>query len=71
VPVQAPVLPQGVLLETGHLPCGSAPPEGTLAQVPGLPGTLHDMQVPQEGDAQQTPSTQVSPLRQSVVALQP
>ena len=38
--------------------------------MPALPGTLHDMQVPQEGDAQQTLSTQVSPLKQSVVAVQ-
>ena len=70
LPVQLPVFPQGMLAETGHLPWGSAPPDGILVHMPALPGTLHAWQVPQEVDLQQTPSTQVRPLKQSEVAVQ-
>ena len=45
-------------------------PEGTLAQVPGVPVTLQAMQVGHDADPQQTPSTQLRPVRQSVVAVQ-
>jgi hypothetical protein len=69
-PLHAPVLPQGAVVEVGHLLWGSAAPVGTLVQVPALPWTLQARQVPQDADAQQTPSTQLSPVRQSVVALQ-
>ena len=41
-----------------------------LAQVPALPVTLHDLQVPQELALQQTPSVQKSSLKQSLVAAQ-
>lgn len=39
-------------------------------QVPALPWTLQARQVPHDVDAQQTASTQVRPVRQSVVTLQ-
>jgi hypothetical protein len=55
-------------VETGHLPCKSGCPDGMLAQTPALPGTLHAWQVPHAVAAQQTPSTQVSPLKQVLVA---
>lgn len=72
LPVQFPVLPHGMLLETAQLPCNAGCPDGMLVQVPALPETLQDWQVPHDGDAQQTPSTQVSPspLKQGLVALQ-
>ena len=67
-PSQAPVFPQGGL--AAQRPCGSVVPDPTLAQVPALPVTLHDWQVPQELEAQQTPSTQLSLVKQSLVAVQ-
>jgi hypothetical protein len=69
-PLHAPVLAQGALVEAAHRPWGSAAPAGTLVHVPALPWTLQARQDPQETDPQQTPSTQVSPVRQSEVALQ-
>ena len=69
-PLQAPVLPQGAVVEVAHRVCGSAVPEGTLAQVPGVPVTLQAMQVGHDADPQQTPSTQLRPVRQSPVAVQ-
>jgi hypothetical protein len=70
LPLHAPVLPQGELIEVRHWPAGAALPDAMFVQVPALPVTLHDWQVPHAVDAQQTPSTQVRPLRQSDVALQ-
>lgn len=70
LPVQLPVFPQGMLSETGHLPWSSGPPEGMLAHVPALPGTLQAWQVLHDGDAQQMPSTQVRPVKQSLVTVQ-
>ncbi len=70
LPVQLPVFPQGMLAETGHFPCSSAPPEGMLAHVPALPGTLQAWQVPHDGEAQQMPSTHVRPVKQSFVTVQ-
>jgi hypothetical protein len=67
-PLHAPVLPQGGL--AAHIFRGSVVPEGTFAQVPGLPATLQAWQRAQEVAPQQTPSTQVRPLKQSVVTLQ-
>lgn len=67
-PSQAPVLPQGGLAV--QRPCGSVLLAGTLAQLPGLPVTLQDWQVPHELALQQTPSTQLLPVRQSLVAAQ-
>jgi hypothetical protein len=64
------VLPQGALVEGAHRLWGSAAAAGTLVHVPALPWTLQARQVPHDADAQQTLSTQVSPVRQSVVTLQ-
>jgi len=69
-PLHAPVLPHGAVVEVAHRVCGSAVPDGTLAHVPGVPVTLQAMQVGHEVEPQQTPSTQVSPVRQSAVAEQ-
>ena len=69
-PLHAPVFPHGALDALRHWPAGAASPDGMLAQVPALPATLQALQVPHEADAQQTPSTQVRPARQSEVALQ-
>ena len=55
--VQSPVLPQVPFAE--HLLCGSPTLAPTSVQVPALPVTLHDRQVPQLGLPQQTPSTQL------------
>ena len=49
------------LLQT---PAGSVPPDGTAAQEPAAPGSAHDMQVPAQAVAQQTPCAQF-PLWQS------
>jgi len=70
LPLQAPVLPQGAVLLTAHRPCGSAALAATGAQVPGLLATLQAWQVPQTLVLQHTPSTQLSPVKQSVVAVQ-
>jgi hypothetical protein len=64
-PSQAPVLPQGGA--AGHPPCGSVVLAATLAQLPALPVTLQAWQVGQVPVLQQTPSTQVFPVRHSTV----
>jgi hypothetical protein len=68
VPSQAPVFPQGGL--AAQRPCGAVVLAGTLAQFPGLPATLQAWQVPHELALQQTPSTQLLLVRQSLVAAQ-
>jgi len=70
VPVQVPVFPQGALVDLAHWPAGAAAPAGRLAQVPALPETLQAWQVPHAVEAQQTPSTQLRPVRQSVATAQ-
>ena len=67
-PSQAPVLPQGGLV--AQRPCGSRLLAGTLAQLPALPVRLQAWQVAQAVTLQQTPSTQLLPVRQSVDATQ-
>jgi hypothetical protein len=67
VPSQRPLKPQGGA--DGQPPCGSIAPAGTGMQLPAPPATLHDRQVPQAVDAQQTPSTQL-PLSHSLPAAQ-
>ena len=67
-PSQAPVLPQGGLV--AHRPCGSRLLAGTFAQFPALPVRLQAWQVAHAVALQQTPSTQLSPVRQSLVAAQ-
>ena len=69
-PLQDPVLPHGAAVLVAHWPVGAVAPFGMFAQVPGLPGTLHDLQVPQEAAPQQTPSVQKLPVKQSLVAVQ-
>jgi hypothetical protein len=64
-PSQAPVLPQGGVVEQS--PCGSRLLAGTLAQLPALPAMLQAWQVAQAVALQQTPSTQLLPVRQSLV----
>jgi hypothetical protein len=62
------VLPQGGLAVQRFIVSGC--PSGTNAHVPALAPTLHAMQSGQEVVPQQTPSTQVLPVRQSLVAVQ-
>ena len=57
VPSHRPLKPQGGA--AGQPPCGSIAPAGTGVQLPALPVTLQDRQVPQLADEQQTPSTQL------------
>jgi len=59
------VLPQGGL--AGQPDLGSGVPAGTLAHAPANPVTAHDWQRGQDDVVQQTPSTQVFPVRQSSV----
>ena len=66
-PSQVPLNPQGGA--DAQPPCGSIAPTGTGAHAPADPATLHDVQVPQLADEQQTPSTQL-PLSHSVPAVQ-
>jgi hypothetical protein len=51
-----------------HTPAGSAPPSGTLPQVPSLPGMLHAMQLPLQAEPQQRPWAQ-NPVPHSLSAL--
>jgi hypothetical protein len=64
-PSQAPVLPQGGFAV--QRPCGSGLLAGTLAQLPGLAVVLQAWQVPHELELQQTPSTQLLLVKQSLV----
>lgn len=41
-----------------HVPAGSLAPAGTGAHVPALPAIAHELQLPHEPTAQQTPSVQ-------------
>jgi hypothetical protein len=66
-PSQVPLNPQGGA--AAHPPCGSIAPAGTGLQVPAFPTTLQAAHVPQDGDPQQTPSTQL-PLSHSAPAAQ-
>jgi len=57
-PLQTPVVPQLELGIAWHWPAGSAAPLATGAQVPCLPATAHELQLPQLAEPQQTPSVQ-------------
>jgi hypothetical protein len=57
LPSQVPMKPHGVL--PVQPPCGSTSPAGTGRHVPARPVTAHDWQLPQLGEEQQTPSTQL------------
>ena len=67
LPSQVPLNPQGGA--AAQPPCGSIAPAATGLQAPALPVTLHDAQVGQLADEQQTPSTQL-PLSHSDAAAQ-
>jgi hypothetical protein len=56
-PLHIPSLPQVEAPWSAHWPSGSLP-SGTLVQVPTLPGTLHERQVPVQAAPQQTPCSQ-------------
>jgi hypothetical protein len=62
-PSHVPMKPQGGA--GAQRPCGSAASAGTSLQVPCRPMMLHAWQVPHEGVAQHTPSTQAFPVRHS------
>ena len=66
-PSQAPVLPQGGLAV--QRPWGSVVLAGTLAQLPALPVMLQAWQVLHELVLQQTPSTQLLLVKQSVLCV--
>jgi len=66
-PLQAPVLPHGGLAT--QPPRGSAVPIGTGAQLPALVPTLHAWHRPHAVLLQQTPSTQLLPVRHWSVAV--
>jgi hypothetical protein len=57
-PLQAPSLPQLAAPWSRQAPVGSWPPSGTKLQVPAVPETLQDMQLPSQRLLQQTPSAQ-------------
>jgi hypothetical protein len=68
--LQKPSLPQVAGVAAGHWVVRlGAWPAATGLQVPSLPVSAHDMQVPVQLDAQQTPCWQ-RPDAQSVVAVQ-
>jgi hypothetical protein len=54
-------LPQAIAPESVHCASGSIP-AGTLVQVPPLPGSAHDLQLPVQVVAQQTPVAQIVEL---------
>jgi hypothetical protein len=66
-PSQEPVLPQGGLV--AQRPCGSRLLAATLAQFPALPAMLQAWQVAHELELQQTPSTQLLLVKQSLVCV--
>lgn len=61
MPSQNPSLPQDIAPESVHCRSGSIP-AGTLVQVPPLPGRAHDLQLPAQVVAQQTPVAQIVEL---------
>ena len=68
-PSQKPVFPQVVAPAAVHWPFGSMPSAGTGLQVPGVPTSAHDVQLPLQAVMQQTPWAQ-NPLWQSPGAAQ-
>jgi hypothetical protein len=63
LPSHVPTKPQGGL--AAQRPCGSEALVGTSLHEPSCPGMLQASHVPQLVEAQQTPSTQALPVRQS------
>jgi hypothetical protein len=68
-PSQKPVFPQVVAPSAVHWLFGSMPSAGTGLQVPGVPASAQDMQLPVQAVVQQTPWVQ-NPLWQSPAAAQ-
>jgi hypothetical protein len=66
-PSQAPVLPQALPALGAQPPCEV--PGARLVHMPSLPATLHAWQRPQLDEPQQTPFTQVSPVKQLAVVV--
>jgi hypothetical protein len=58
--LQNPVLPQLAAPWLVQTPAGSAAPFGTAEQVPTPPARAHDIQVPVQAVAQQTPCAQIA-----------
>jgi hypothetical protein len=58
--LQNPVLPQLAAPWLVQRPAGSLPPIGTAEQVPTPPASAHDMHVPVQAVAQQTPCAQIA-----------
>jgi hypothetical protein len=68
LPSQVPSVPQLAAPMSAHWPSGSAP-AGTALQVPTVPASAHERQVPAQAVAQQTPSSQ-KPELHSAAAVQ-
>jgi hypothetical protein len=68
LPLQVPVLPQVEEGIAAHTPAGSAAPAGTGAQVPCLPGSPQELQLPQLATAQQSPLVQWVLMQSAPVA---
>lgn len=66
LPSQNPSPMQVAAPWSSHWASGSCP-AGTLMQVPALPGTAHDLQVPVQAVAQQTPCAQNAELQSPFV----
>jgi hypothetical protein len=62
--LQKPVCPQVAAAVALHWPFGSIPPSGTGLQVPSVPASAHETQLPSQAVVQHTPCVQ-NPLRQS------
>jgi hypothetical protein len=54
-PLHVPSLPQLPTPSSLHVPFGSAPPAGTAAHTPWVPGSAHEKQTPLQAVLQQTP----------------
>jgi hypothetical protein len=68
-PLQRPLMPQVVTPASMHCVAGvGAWPVGTLVQVPALPVSAQDWQVPVQAVAQQTPWAQKPELHSAAVA---
>jgi hypothetical protein len=69
LPSQKPVVPQLAAPELAHVFVGSAPPDGTGAQVPAVAGSAHDRHVPAQAVLQHTPCAH-TPLPHSAPSAQ-
>ena len=57
-PSQKPVIPQPAAPWAVHCPFGSMPPAAIGLQLPSVPTSAHDLQLPVQAVAQQTPCSQ-------------